>query len=269
VARQGSGLGVGVSILLVVAAAAAGFAAFGPPRMPDWAEPYVEAASRNVAALRGTVARSVADHLPPLGLTRESDKGAAAAQQASVDRNASQEQEAHVPAFEERRRGREVAALPPQAREIDPIAAAGAAQPATARTIPPEATRPEVPAASVKASPGSAPPGARAPLAPSVPPADARDVALAEARSLFESNNIEAAREKLRGFAPEKNADIAWALARTYDPRHIRSVGGQAEAADLAEAEKWYRRWYALGVEAGLVSQNFRIERLIEAMRRQ
>jgi hypothetical protein len=102
-----------------------------------------------------------------------------------------------------------------------------------------------------------------------IPPADTRVVVLREARKLLEANEIEAARQKLRAHSPEQHADIAWALARTYDPLHIRSVGADAAAGDVQEAEKWYRRWYTIGVESGLVSRSFRIDRLIEAMRRQ
>ena len=46
-----------------------------------------------------------------------------------------------------------------------------------------------------------------------------------EARTLVEANQIEAAREKLRSHSPERHADIAWALARTYGRENLHYSG--------------------------------------------
>jgi hypothetical protein len=269
--RTSSSLGGGVVVLLVLVAGAAGLVSYGPVKVPDWAKPYV--GHLGAETFNGTPPprHAIADHLPQLPRLAQNSEPAAAPtkhQTAGVEVSSPET----VPPFEERRRTDEqrparIASLPAPPKdllEVEPVRR-GPAPPPVSEQSP--RTDPQPRPDSLRAAPDSSGSTRPAALPPPIPPADAKDVALRQAKSLFESNKIADARKTLMAFAPEENADIAWALARTYDPRHIRSVGGTPGEGDIRDAEKWYRRWYAVGVAQGLVSKQFRIERLISAMR--
>ena len=76
----------------------------------------------------------------------------------------------------------------------------------------------------------------------------------------------QAARSELLRVASEGSADVAWALARSYDPNFLRTVSADA-APDIAEATRWYRTWYAIAVKQGLVADSVPLERIIRSMR--
>ena len=272
--RPASNLGGGVVVLLVLVAGAAGLVSYGPVTVPDWARPYVRHLGLESAGETPPARHAIADHLPQLPRLA----AAGAPEAATTDSERSAEVEAAireaVPPFEERLRDRalgpaRIAALPAtpdDLRDVEPVRR-GPAPPPVAEPAPAARIAPQSLPDRQRAAPDNSLRTRPVSLPPPVPPAAAKDVALRQAKALFESNKIAEARKTLMAFAPEENADIAWALARTYDPRHIRSVGGTPGDGDIQDAEKWYRRWYEVGVAQGLVSKQFRIERLIAAMR--
>lgn len=265
---RGSGLGPGVVALLILTAAAAGLVSAGQTDVARWARQQWAEGVRKVTSAYMPAVASVVDHLPVItALIGDDDQlatprngGPARHRPAETDGSSTMQKPdqpeglASLPNEMPVGTDGAVTGSPPE------LSDAPSRQAPLPRHLPPPGSdsRPQH-------GPPAIPPG----VPPPIPPADARVVVLREARTLVETNQIEAAREKLRSHSPERHADIAWALARTYDPRHLRSLGADAAAGDVDEAEKWYRRWYAIGVESGLVSKSFRIDRLIEAMRQQ
>jgi hypothetical protein len=111
---------------------------------------------------------------------------------------------------------------------------------------------------------------AAAPSAPStLPLADAppRVPALQVAIGQMSAGHILAARKELLLLAPEDTVDVAWALARTYDPNFLATVPVADAAADVAEAARWYRTWHAVAVKEGLVGDSVSVDRIIGSMR--
>jgi hypothetical protein len=265
---RGSGLGSCVVALLILTAAAAGLVSAGQTDVATWARQQWAEGVRKITKAYMPAVASVADHLPVISaLTAQRERPATPRDDATT-RHTATETDASSAAQKPGPRER-TASLPHDTPADDDGATTGP---------PPELgddrSRHSQPKQDLHPADGPParqqhPPAMPAHVAPMIPPADTRVVVLREARRLLEANEIEAARQKLRAHSPEQHADIAWALARTYDPLHIRSVGADAAAGDVQEAEKWYRRWYTIGVESGLVSRSFRIDRLIEAMRRQ
>jgi outer membrane biosynthesis protein TonB len=87
------------------------------------------------------------------------------------------------------------------------------------------------------------------------------------ALGLMASGHIQAARGELLRLAPEDSADVAWALARSYDPNFLGTLSTADATADIAEATRWYRAWYAIAVKQGLVADSVPLERIIRSMR--
>jgi hypothetical protein len=81
------------------------------------------------------------------------------------------------------------------------------------------------------------------------------------------SGRIQAARSELLRIDPEGSVDVAWALARSYDPNFLSTVPAADAAPNIAEATRWYRTWYALAVKEGLVADSVSPERIIRSMR--
>jgi hypothetical protein len=81
---------------------------------------------------------------------------------------------------------------------------------------------------------------------------------------------VRAARERLLALTAggSPNADVAWALARSYDPNVLVEVPAADAAPDIEEATRWYRAWYAAAVRQGLVADSVSLERIIGSMRR-
>jgi len=109
----------------------------------------------------------------------------------------------------------------------------------------------------------TAAPAAVVPPAHSLPPVPALQVAT----GLMAAGRILAAREELLRLAPEDTADVAWALARTYDPNFLATIPGADAAPNVAEATRWYRTWYAVAVKEGLVGDSVSLDRIIGSMR--
>jgi hypothetical protein len=129
------------------------------------------------------------------------------------------------------------------------------AAPGDTETPPPSS--PASPPTAVQPAP---PPSTDLP-APPTPQA-----ALQVASGLMNSGRVQAARSELLRVASEGSADVALALARSYDPNFLRTVPADA-APDIAEATRWYRTWYAIAVKQGLVADSVPLERIIRSMR--
>lgn len=112
---------------------------------------------------------------------------------------------------------------------------------------------------------------AAAPLSvvPKVLPSAAKkpaDPTLEAAMTLLGTGRVRSAREQLSVLADKESADAAWALARSYDPNYLRTLGGADASPDVKEATRWYRAWYAVAVKQGLVADSVSLERIIKSM---
>jgi hypothetical protein len=144
------------------------------------------------------------------------------------------------------------------------IAAAGDATPAPSPALKPAEPgkgKADIAAARDVAPAPSAPPAAAAPA-----PASRRP-ALERALAQLSAGQIQAARRQLLALSPSEEAEVAWALARSYDPNFLASVPGADATPDIAEATRWYRAWHATAIRDGLVAQNVPLERIIGSMR--
>lgn len=91
--------------------------------------------------------------------------------------------------------------------------------------------------------------------------------ALRAASVLMTSGQVQAARAELLRVAQEGSADVAWALARSYDPNFLGAMAATDASPDVAEAARWYRTWYDIAVKQGLVADSVSVERIIRSMR--
>jgi hypothetical protein len=80
------------------------------------------------------------------------------------------------------------------------------------------------------------------------------------------SGQVRAARTELLRVAQEGSADVAWALARSYDPNVLGAIAAVDASPDVAEATRWYRTWYDVAVKQGLVADSVSVERIIRSM---
>jgi hypothetical protein len=111
-------------------------------------------------------------------------------------------------------------------------------------------------------------PGSEAPLRPPVeqpltPPRPALEAAL----GLLTTGRVQAARKQLLALVGEDAADVAWALARSYDPNFLSTIPAADAGPDIAEASRWYRAWHAAAINQGLVAHSVSLERIIGSMR--
>jgi hypothetical protein len=109
--------------------------------------------------------------------------------------------------------------------------------------------------------------------ASSAPPASASAqqalnpaAALQAASDLMASGQVRAARDVLLRLTKEESADVAWVLARSYDPNFLVTIGAADAAPDVAEATRWYRAWYDIAVKQGLVADSVSLDRIIRSM---
>jgi hypothetical protein len=91
--------------------------------------------------------------------------------------------------------------------------------------------------------------------------------ALEAAMGMLSAGRVQAARRQLLAIASEDAADVAWALARSYDPNFLSAIPGPDAGPDVTEAARWYRAWHASAVRQGLVTESVSLERIIGAMR--
>jgi len=91
--------------------------------------------------------------------------------------------------------------------------------------------------------------------------------ALKAAMALMSSGAVRAARQQLLAMAADGSPDVAWALARSYDPNFLGTIPAADASPDIGEASRWYRAWHAGAVKEGLVDDSVSLERIIRAMR--
>jgi hypothetical protein len=87
------------------------------------------------------------------------------------------------------------------------------------------------------------------------------------AQDLLSRGQVQAARKQLLGLASADAADVAWMLARSYDPNFLVTLPSADGAADVEQATRWYRIWHAAAVKQGLVPNSVSVERIIGSMR--
>jgi hypothetical protein len=109
-------------------------------------------------------------------------------------------------------------------------------------------------------------PGAAAPT-PLAPENQRSPAALQVASVLMTSGQVQAARTELLRVAQEGSADVAWALARSYDPNFLGAIAATDASPDVEQATRWYRTWYDIAVRQGLVADSVSVERIIRSMR--
>jgi hypothetical protein len=88
------------------------------------------------------------------------------------------------------------------------------------------------------------------------------------ARALMSKGRVRAAREQLLALAEHGSPDAAWDLARSYDPNVLVALPAADAGADVKEATRWYRAWYAAAVQQGLVADSVSLERIIGSMQK-
>jgi hypothetical protein len=110
-------------------------------------------------------------------------------------------------------------------------------------------------------------PSATAPSSPSAPPAPPVP-STADGMRLINSGQIKSGRALLRSmWEKQPTAEIAWSLARSYDPSLLSSISSADAPADVVEAEHWYREWYTIAVKEGLVSGTSSIDRILRTLK--
>jgi hypothetical protein len=86
------------------------------------------------------------------------------------------------------------------------------------------------------------------------------------AQDLLAKGHVQAARKQLLGSVSEGAADVAWMLARSYDPNFLAAIPAADAGPDIEQATRWYRAWYAAAVTQGLVPNSVSVERIISSM---
>lgn len=115
------------------------------------------------------------------------------------------------------------------------------------------------------AEPATAEPAAAEPTVAEPQVVDAAHL-IGKGHTLMASGRISEARQLFTKGLTSGSAEAALALGRSYDPKHLASVGADPSLADAAVARKWYAEWYRRSVEQGAISQNVKLERLLQAM---
>jgi hypothetical protein len=87
------------------------------------------------------------------------------------------------------------------------------------------------------------------------------------AQDLLSKGQVQAARKQLLGLASGGAVDIAWMLARSYDPNFLATLPRADAAPDIEQATQWYRAWHAAAVTQGMVPSSVSVERIIGSMR--
>jgi hypothetical protein len=90
--------------------------------------------------------------------------------------------------------------------------------------------------------------------------------ALQVASDLIEKGQVRAARDVLLRGTPQESADLAWLLARSYDPNYLVTLRAADAAPDVGQATRWYRTWYDIAVRQGLVADSVSLDRIIRSM---
>ena len=145
-------------------------------------------------------------------------------------------------------------ATPQKPEPFVTVAAAPAA--AVAATAPPSVTPPPVPATLPQSST----------IAATTPRSEA--MSAQQAHTLIQRGEITAGRAALLALSPEKSVEVAWALARSYDPNVVGTIANADARGDVDQAVRWYRQWHGLAVQQGLVADSISVDRIIRSMPR-
>jgi hypothetical protein len=89
---------------------------------------------------------------------------------------------------------------------------------------------------------------------------------LQAASELIATGQVQAARDVLLRATPQDSADVAWLLARSYDPNYLVMMRVADARPDVAQATRWYRAWYDIAVKQGLVADSVSLDRIIRSM---
>ena len=105
-------------------------------------------------------------------------------------------------------------------------------------------------------------------VSPGEPSGDSITVspAVEAAQALMSTGRVQAARQRLLAMAADGSPDVAWALARAYDPNHLKGIQGADAGPDVAEATRWYRTWYAAAVKRHMITDSVSLEKIIGSM---
>jgi hypothetical protein len=101
---------------------------------------------------------------------------------------------------------------------------------------------------------------------PRAPGTRQSQAALEAASRFITSGHVQAARAELLRVAQEGSADVAWAIARSYDPNFLGMLSDADAGPDVAEATRWYRAWYDIAVKQGLVADSVSLDRIVRSM---
>jgi hypothetical protein len=104
------------------------------------------------------------------------------------------------------------------------------------------------------------------PARPLVSQTPKSQAALQAASGFIATGRIQAARAELLQVAQEGSPDVAWALARSYDPNFLSTISTADAGPNTVEATRWYRIWYDIAVKQGLIAESISLERIIRAM---
>jgi hypothetical protein len=91
--------------------------------------------------------------------------------------------------------------------------------------------------------------------------------AIDAAQDLLSKGQVQAARKQLLQLTSADAADVAWMLARSYDPNFLVTLPSADGWADVEQATRWYRIWHAAAVKQGLVPNSVSVDRIIGSMR--
>jgi hypothetical protein len=91
--------------------------------------------------------------------------------------------------------------------------------------------------------------------------------AVEAAQALMSTGRVQAARQRLLAMASEGSPEVAWALARSYDPNYLKGIQGADAGPNVAEATRWYRTWHAAAVTQGMITDGVSLEKIIASMR--
>jgi hypothetical protein len=91
--------------------------------------------------------------------------------------------------------------------------------------------------------------------------------AIDAAQDLLSRGQVQAARKQLLQLSSADAADVAWMLARSYDPNFLVTLPSADGRADIEQAARWYRIWHDAAVKQGLVPNSVSVDRIIGSMR--
>lgn len=97
-------------------------------------------------------------------------------------------------------------------------------------------------------------------------PEQSAQAILEKATQDIAAGHVRAAREALIRIQHQGSADMAWALARSYDPNFLNEIAQRDAEPNVTEAARWYRIWYSRALTDGLVAETVSLERIIRSM---